>query len=94
MKTYTHITHWQDDGEIHATIMRLDKIVGSFDIIGDFEDEQDIIQSLNEEASRLEYSKVSFQQATMSDMGKQSAARMTQDERTKRASDAAKKRWK
>ena len=94
MKTYTHITHWQDGSEIHATIMRLDRQVGSFDIIGDFEDEQDILQSLDEEASRLEYSKVSFQQATMSDMGSRSAARMTQDERTKRASDAARKRWK
>lgn len=92
MKKYTHITHWQDEEEIYATIMYLDQQVGSFDIIGDWDDNEDIQQSLHDEASRHCYTLVTFQQATMSQLGKKSAESMTKEQRVARAKKAVQAR--
>lgn len=88
MRTYTHITYTKNQGEISATLMRLDEVIGSFDIIGTWTDNQDIVQSLDDEASRTGYIKVSFRSAVMSDNGRTSSRNMTPEQRIERAKKA------
>lgn len=55
---YDRIEYTQDQEEITATLYRGRKIVGMFDILGDWEDETDIRLSLHDEAERQGYVKV------------------------------------
>jgi hypothetical protein len=91
-RQYTHITYIQVDEEIHATLVYLDRTVGHFDIIGDWEDNDDIMQSLHEEASRQEYECVPASTAAMREMGRRggaaTASKMTKKQRIERAKKA------
>lgn len=58
MKIYTNIDFFTIDGnEAYGTIMRGKKIVGNCMMIGEWKDEEDILLSLDDEASRLGYIK-------------------------------------
>lgn len=94
-KTYTHIVGIDSDGEIMASIYKYDKLVGSFEIIGEWEGKEDIMQSLHDEAGRLGYVLLTeLFKKSGSEGGKKSSSNMTPEERKARAKKASDSYWK
>lgn len=91
MKKYTHITYWRDEEEIQASIYSNSRLLTTFSILGDWEDDEDIELSLADEAGRLGYEKIDFADYG-SKGGKLSAAKLTKEERVARAKRAVQAR--
>lgn len=96
-KHYT-ISYWVDinNSELHLVITEGNKIVCAENIMGDFENEQDVKLYCLEVATSHGYTPALFEDDSIRhgrEGGKKSSSNLSKKQRKERAKKAAKKRW-